>query len=279
MRRKMKRRWILGFLTAAICLTGGIARATAQYSSYTDEISSCQQCYSTPQYQSEFPVYESVSQPVYYESYGDTVSYQPTTVYQSPVIYGEQTIPSSDYTTPVIYNTFDSGQVVYEGEVYGEQILNTSPVIDQASYSTIAAPSYSSVSNSSYPVEVAAPVYQSPSYPALDYPTFAGSRTIQHTSASYSPSVQTVSGLGNQYTSTNPQPGLAQQKAQQAAQMGFRDHIGGGLGGAKFEGVGWSNQSPQSAIQNCCYWGQRPPAQIGVSKGHDGCWYACVLYH
>ena len=274
----MKRKWIFGFLTSAICLTGGIPTATAQYSSYTQEISSCQQCYSAPQYQSvENPVYESVSQPVYYESYGDAVSYQPNTVYQSPVVYGEQTIASSSYTTPVVSNTFDSVQGVYAGEIYSEQTLDASPVIDQASYSTIAAPSYSSssVSSSSYPVEVSAPVYQSQSY----YPTSQGLQTIQHSSASYSPSVQTVTGLGNQYTSTNPQPGLAQQKAQQAAQMAFRDHIGGGLGGAKFEGVGWSNQSPQSAIQNCCYWGQKPPAQIGVSKSHDGCWYACVLYH
>ena len=75
------------------------------------------------------------------------------------------------------------------------------------------------------------------------------------------------------------QPGLAQSKAVQAAQMGLRGHLGTGLGGAKYEGVGWSNQSPRDAIEHCCYWGTRPTAQIGVSKGHDGCWYACVLYY
>ena len=75
------------------------------------------------------------------------------------------------------------------------------------------------------------------------------------------------------------QPGLAQSKAVQAAQMGLRGHLGTGLGGAKYEGVGWSNQSPQDAIEHCCYWGTRPTAQIGVSKGNDGCWYACVLYY
>jgi hypothetical protein len=75
------------------------------------------------------------------------------------------------------------------------------------------------------------------------------------------------------------QPGLAQSKAARAAQMGLRGHLGGGLGGAKYEGVGWSNQSPQDAIEHCCYWGTRPTAQIGVSKGRDGCWYACVLYY
>lgn len=73
--------------------------------------------------------------------------------------------------------------------------------------------------------------------------------------------------------------GLAQQKAQQAAQTGLRGHVGGGLGGARFEGVGWSNASAQHAVQNCCYWGTRPVSQIGVSRGRDGFWYACVLYN
>ena len=77
----------------------------------------------------------------------------------------------------------------------------------------------------------------------------------------------------------NVQPGLAQRKAVQAAQSGVRGHLGGGLGGAKYEGVGWSNHSAQNAISSCCYWGVRPTAQIGVSKGKDGFWYACVLYH
>ncbi|QEG23152.1 hypothetical protein [Mariniblastus fucicola] len=73
--------------------------------------------------------------------------------------------------------------------------------------------------------------------------------------------------------------GLAQRKAQQAARAGIRGHIGGGLGGARYEGVGWSSQSAQAAIQQCCYWGQRPTAEIGVSRGADGLWYACVLYN
>lgn len=91
-----------------------------------------------------------------------------------------------------------------------------------------------------------------------------------------------TSSYGNKYASTSGgsvSPGLAQQKAQQAAQMGLRGHIGGGLGGARFEGVGWSNQSAQRAIESCCYWGTRPTAQIGVTRGQDGFWYACVLYN
>jgi len=77
----------------------------------------------------------------------------------------------------------------------------------------------------------------------------------------------------------NVQPGLAQQKAEKAARTGVKGHIGGGLGGAKYEGVGWSNHSAQNAIHSCCYWGARPTAQVGITKGNDGFWYACVLYH
>lgn len=94
------------------------------------------------------------------------------------------------------------------------------------------------------------------------------------------PTYGSLSVSSSQFNSTsNNQPGLAQSKATRAAQMGLRGHLGGGLGGAKYEGVGWSNQSPRQAIEHCCYWGTRPTAQIGVSKGRDGCWYACVLYH
>ena len=85
---------------------------------------------------------------------------------------------------------------------------------------------------------------------------------------------QTSMQLTQQYASG----GLAQRKAQRAAQMGLRGHLGGSLGGARYEGVGWSSLSPQNAIQNCCYWGQRPASQIGVARGNDGSWYACVLY-
>jgi len=98
------------------------------------------------------------------------------------------------------------------------------------------------------------------------------------------PSVTQQQNFAQTYTSSasgsgNVQPGLAQQKADQAAQSGIQGHLGGGLGGAKYEGVGWSNHSAQNAINSCCYWGVRPTAQIGVSKGNDGFWYACVLYY
>jgi hypothetical protein len=101
-----------------------------------------------------------------------------------------------------------------------------------------------------------------------------------------SPELQVTSGPGSRVVSnsipgnfSSVLPGLAQRKAKRAAQGGIRGHLGGGLGGAKYEGVGWSNQSAQRAIESCCYWGTRPTAQIGVAKGSDGFWYACVLYH
>ncbi len=101
-------------------------------------------------------------------------------------------------------------------------------------------------------------------------PNVISAQTVYNSTPTYGSSVS---------SSRSCQPGLAQSKAVRAAQMGLRGHLGGGLGGAKYEGVGWSNQSPQDAIEHCCYWGTRPTAQIGVSKGNDGCWYACVLYY
>ncbi len=105
------------------------------------------------------------------------------------------------------------------------------------------------------------------------YPAYA-------TSAPYSVSSvrQPISRASTSSFAANVRSGLAQTKAASAARMGLRGHLGGGLGNAKYEGVGWSNQSAQSAIQNCCYWGTRPVSQIGVAQSSDGCWYACVLY-
>ena len=117
----------------------------------------------------------------------------------------------------------------------------------------------------SAPASTSQPVYRSPA-PTYSAPVYS-SRTF--TRVNSTPSYQ---------SGQLSQSGLAQSKAVRAAQMGLRGHLGGGLGGAKYEGVGWSNRSPRDAIENCCYWGTRPTVEIGVSKGQDGCWYACVLY-
>jgi len=146
------------------------------------------------------------------------------------------------------------------------------------------AMTYTSSVDSYTPVEAAPVTYSSPnvistqpiygSVPAYNaQPAFTSPAIIYSAPVNASPSA-------TQFNSTsNVQPGLAQSKAVQAAQRGLRGHLGGGLGGARYEGVGWSNQSSQDAVEHCCYWGTRPTAQIGVSKGQDGFWYACVLYY
>jgi hypothetical protein len=51
-------------------------------------------------------------------------------------------------------------------------------------------------------------------------------------------------------------------------------HRGGSF---RFEGVGFSTRSAQAAIHNCCFWGQKTPVEIAVSRGRNG-WFACVRY-
>ena len=71
--------------------------------------------------------------------------------------------------------------------------------------------------------------------------------------------------------------GLAQWKAERQAADGVLRHVGGGFGGGRAEGVGFSTSSSQAAIQACCYWGRRPVLEIGVARGRRG-WYATVIY-
>jgi len=70
---------------------------------------------------------------------------------------------------------------------------------------------------------------------------------------------------------------IAKQKAQQQAAEGRCRHVGGSMGNAQYEGVGFSTVSADHAISRCCYWGQRQAVGIGVARGHNG-WYATVLY-
>lgn len=71
--------------------------------------------------------------------------------------------------------------------------------------------------------------------------------------------------------------GLAQWKAERQAASARCYHVGGGFGGGRYEGVGFSTSSPDAAIQACCYWGRRPVREIGVARGRRG-WYATVIY-
>jgi hypothetical protein len=70
---------------------------------------------------------------------------------------------------------------------------------------------------------------------------------------------------------------IAQQKSQQQARTGRMRHVGGSMGTARYEGVGFSSVSAEDAIRRSCYWGQRTPTGIGVVRGANG-WYATVLY-
>lgn len=66
----------------------------------------------------------------------------------------------------------------------------------------------------------------------------------------------------------------SQGVAEIQASRGSIGHHGGNRG---YEGVGFSSVSPDAAIRNCCYWGQKTPIEIGVARGPNG-WYACVRY-
>ena len=166
-------------------------------------------------------------------------------------------------------------QPVVNSQSYIEMqpIVNTQPIVTQPIVNASSV-NYSQPTNYSQPVSYSQPANYS-------QPTTYSQPTNYSQPTSYTqPRNYSTYSTGSQYASTgNVTPGLAQRKAAQAASKGVQGHLGGGLGGAKFEGVGWSNQSAQKAIENCCYWGKRPTAQIGVRRGRDGFWYACVLYH
>ena len=81
-------------------------------------------------------------------------------------------------------------------------------------------------------------------------PTYSAPLAFTSPATTYSAPVTSTPQLSS---NSNVQAGLAQSKAVRAAQMGLRGHLGGGLGGARYEGVGWSNQSPRDAIEHCCY--------------------------
>ncbi len=66
----------------------------------------------------------------------------------------------------------------------------------------------------------------------------------------------------------------AQASANASANSGRMAHRGGNF---RFEGVGFSTRSAQAAIHNCCFWGQKTPVEIAVSRGRNG-WFACVRY-
>lgn len=78
--------------------------------------------------------------------------------------------------------------------------------------------------------------------------------------------------------------GLAHQKSQQQASEGTMRHVGGGLGGGRYEGVGFSSSSPEAALRACCYRGQRQVRDEAVVYGYNRrlrCygWFATTIYN
>lgn len=67
---------------------------------------------------------------------------------------------------------------------------------------------------------------------------------------------------------TAPVRGLAQSKAERQAAMQRCCHVGGGFGGARYEGVGFSTVSEEDAIKQCCY-SNRPIRESGVAYGYN----------
>jgi len=155
--------------------------------------------------------------------------------------------------------------------VYSEPCCNTAAPVMMSS----CAPSWQSVSSSCV---TSAPVYQSSPAPQ-SYETVTRTRPARIRNF--------FNRRGNRFASTaacssgglgiSDNGGLAQQKSNTMANRGIRGHVGGSLGGYGAEGVGWSTRSAQDAIQNTCYWGERPVGEIGVSRGANG-WYSTVLY-
>ena len=100
---------------------------------------------------------------------------------------------------------------------------------------------------------------------------------------------QTYSSRVQNGVSLTPGPldGLARQKAYKAARMDHRWHVGGTLGSADAEGIGWSTRSAAHAEAKCCYSGSLVSAKRGpyrkrlgtgvVYNQRTGIFYACIL--
>ena len=249
------------------------------YSTYNGGVA-----YETPSYSTQQYSTSNAGQVVYSGgSYPSNAVSSPATVYPSQSCSSCSQSYSSYPQGNVVYQqsapvNYDSSNVISSAPQYSspssfEVATNSGVDANYVPSSTYASSTYASssapeYSNSQMTYTSSAPI--STSVPTTNYST---------SSPSYSSSISPQPSNSSRSSTGSCQPGLAQSKAVQAAQMRLQGHLGSGLGGASYEGVGWSNQSAQQAIEHCCYWGQRPTAQIGVSKGADGMWYACVLYY
>lgn len=75
--------------------------------------------------------------------------------------------------------------------------------------------------------------------------------------------------------------GVAALKTTQQVAQGVMRHVGGSLGGARYEGVGFSSVSPEDALRRCCY-SNRPRREQSVQYGYNRSlrrygWFATIL--
>lgn len=109
----------------------------------------------------------------------------------------------------------------------------------------------------------------------------AGSMTVPQSAAPSPCTCGCQEGLP--CTCGSPQVGssdyaIAKQKSDLQASTGRMRHVGGSMGSARYEGVGFSTVSPERAQQIACYYGERPLVASAVSRGANG-WYATNLYN
>ena len=232
-------------------------------------------------------------QPVYAQPvYSQTVCNQPA--YSQPVCTSGGYVQAQSVCSQPVYTQagYVQSQTVCSQPMYTQQVGCSSSCQPQVVYaSNGCSTSCSNVCvNSCGTTVYSQPVYSAPASYIVNSTSSQVSACSNTCNPTYSTgtyatnaAVTSSVSVAPEYTTTSSvetsSGGLAQQKAEQAARMNFRGHVGGGFGGARYEGVGWSSRSAQAAIQQCCYWGQRTPAEIGVARGSDGIWYACVLYH
>lgn len=70
---------------------------------------------------------------------------------------------------------------------------------------------------------------------------------------------------------------IQQHSLKQAASNRMFHSRGPWSNGARYEGVGFSTRSAQAALENCCYYGQKPLVEQSVIQGQSG-WYATARY-
>ena len=77
--------------------------------------------------------------------------------------------------------------------------------------------------------------------------------------------------------------GVAAVKTSQQVAQGVMRHVGGSMGGGRYEGVGFSTSSPEAALRRCCYYGQRRMIDHSVQYGYNRSlrmygWFATAIY-